>query len=228
MVRKVLSTVMVLLLVGMISSYGEALVLCVNPSGSVFASNQCKNGTIQIDPAAAGLVGPTGPQGPQGPTGPQGPQGPQGGQGPQGPTGPQGAQGPQGAPGPSHAYSTNQILVDTGNFGVLLSGFAQTIVATLPGLPAGNYVINGKATVINADSDTQDASCRLVLASNPNGILDSSAARLAGLGDLGHVTIPVQTAVAIAQGDTIDLTCATFSGGATDIGLTATLVGGIN
>jgi hypothetical protein len=109
-----------------------------------------------------------------------------------------------------------------------LKGFAQTIVGTLSGLPAGNYVVTGKATVLNIDGDPQDATCRLSLASNPNNVLDSSATRLANLSDLGHASIPVQTAVTVAQGDTIDLTCATFNGGAADIGLTATLVAAIN
>jgi len=72
MVRRVLLPVMVMLLFG-ISSYAEALVLCMNPSGSVFASDQCKGGAIQINPSAVGLVGPAGPRGPAGPAGPIGP-----------------------------------------------------------------------------------------------------------------------------------------------------------
>ena len=44
-------------------SSAEALVLCVNSSGSVTALPVCKPGWTQLDVAAAGLTGPAGPQG---------------------------------------------------------------------------------------------------------------------------------------------------------------------
>jgi hypothetical protein len=56
-------------------SSADALVLCVNASGSVTALPVCKPGWTQLDLAATGLVGPPGPAGPQGPTGPEGPAG---------------------------------------------------------------------------------------------------------------------------------------------------------
>jgi hypothetical protein len=56
----------------------NALVLCVNPSGSVTALPACKPGTTQLDIAATGLQGPPGPAGPAGPAGPPGPTGPAG------------------------------------------------------------------------------------------------------------------------------------------------------
>ena len=67
--RKALFATVVGVLFGM-SSYAEALVLCVNPSGSVTVSDQCKGNSIQITPGmVAGLQGPAGPAGPVGATG---------------------------------------------------------------------------------------------------------------------------------------------------------------
>lgn len=56
-------------------SSANALVLCVNSSGSVTAVTACKPGWTPLDVAAAGLAGPPGPQGLQGVQGVQGPQG---------------------------------------------------------------------------------------------------------------------------------------------------------
>ncbi len=44
-------------------------VLCFNPSGSVFARQQCLSNEQRLDPVALGLVGPQGPAGPPGPSG---------------------------------------------------------------------------------------------------------------------------------------------------------------
>src|SRR5262245_23132249 len=88
------------LLVG-ISSHAEALVLCANPSGSVFVRAVCQAGEKKVDPVALGLQGPKGDTGATGPAGPAGPAGPSGPTGPAGPTGPQGIQGIQGVPGPA-------------------------------------------------------------------------------------------------------------------------------
>jgi hypothetical protein len=78
MKRLLLVALMVLVSLVGISAYAEALVLCVNSSGSVTALPACKSGWTQLDIAAAGLVGPPGPVGPAGPVGPTGPQGPAG------------------------------------------------------------------------------------------------------------------------------------------------------
>ena len=109
---------MVLVTLVGISAYAEALVLCVNPSGSVFASEQCKGGTIQLNPGAVGL---TGPQGPAGPAGPAGPTGATGSVGPAGPTGATGPAGPAGSSG-------NVLFANVAGDGTLLSGTAGTSV----------------------------------------------------------------------------------------------------
>ena len=123
----------------------EALVLCVNSSGSVAVLEQCKSGMVQLDPAAVGLVGPAGPQGPTGPAGPQGP------------TGPAGPQGPTGPAGPSNAYT---------NYGAtswqrIANGTTQTVSSVT--LPAGTYTL--AATVSgNALGDARFMSCYFVSA----------------------------------------------------------------
>lgn len=88
MARKPLFAMVLGVLFGM-SSYAEALVLCVNPSGSVTVSDQCKGNSIQITPGmVAGLQGPAGPAGPVGATGSTGATGATGATGPAGPAGP--------------------------------------------------------------------------------------------------------------------------------------------
>jgi len=119
------AAVFLVCLVG-ISAYAEALVLCVNPSGSVFASEQCKGGTIQLNPGAVGLrgpPGPAGPAGPQGPAGSSGPAGPTGATGPAGPVGPTGATGPAGPAG----SSGNVLFANVDYDGTLLRGTATSV-----------------------------------------------------------------------------------------------------
>ena len=129
--KRLLSVALMVLvtLVG-ISAYAEALVLCVNPSGSVFASEQCKGGTIQLNPGAVGLTGPQGPAGPAGPAGPTGATGPAGPTGPTGATGPAGPTGLTGATGPAGpaGSSGNVLFANVAGDGTLLSGTAGTSV----------------------------------------------------------------------------------------------------
>ncbi len=120
--KRVLVSVMVLVTLVGICAHAEALVLCVNPSGSVFASEQCKGGAIQLNPVAVGLQGPAGPAGPAGPTGPTG------ATGPAGPTGPTGATGPAGPAG----SSGNALFADVAGDGTLLSGTPGTRVEFAP------------------------------------------------------------------------------------------------
>jgi hypothetical protein len=114
MKRLLLVALMVLVTLVGISAYAEALVLCVNPSGSVFASEQCKGGAIQLNPGAVGLTGLPGP------AGPAGPQGPAGSSGPAGPTGATGPAGPAGSSG-------NVLFANVDYDGNLLSGTATSV-----------------------------------------------------------------------------------------------------
>src|SRR5262249_24681971 len=125
---KTLVPVFAMFLTG-ITSYAHALTLCVNSSGSVFASDQCKGGAIPLDPGPAGLVGPPGPQGPSGPAGPVGPVGPQGPAGPQGVAGPAGPEGPQGPTGPAGPCSNAlfAIVLANGNLAVGTASSASRV-----------------------------------------------------------------------------------------------------
>jgi len=128
----------------------EALVLCVNSSGSVVVLEACKPGMMQLDPAAVGLVGPAGPEGPAGPAGPQGPTGP---------AGPQGATGPA---GPSNAYT---------NYGAtslqrIAEGTTQTVSSVT--LPVGTYTLTATVSGV-ALGDARFMSCYFISAGTLNG-----------------------------------------------------------
>jgi hypothetical protein len=176
-------------------------------------------GNVRIEGTGSALVFPDGSVvhdraeliGPQGPVGPQGPPGPTG---PAGPTGPTGPQGPAGANGVGHAY------VD-GNGSVTLDN-SFPVVASVT-VPAGSYLIFGKAELLNFDGSDQDASCALSTG-------DTTTVRLGGAVSAGcNESISVQdTAVNVPGGTTITMTCATFNGSARTTKLTAIPVDAIN
>ena len=138
MVRKLLLPMMVLLLVG-VSSYADALVLCFNSSGSVFVSDVCRGGMVQLNPSATGLVGPTGATGPAGPTGATGATGPAGATGATGPTG---SQGPSGT-----GTGMIAIVSDDPEFGVSLSA-GTTPGITVDRVSNGQYIVTFPSSVI--------------------------------------------------------------------------------
>ncbi|MGI9075957.1 MAG: collagen-like triple helix repeat-containing protein [Gemmatimonadaceae bacterium] len=125
----------------MAGSSAEALVLCVNASGSVVALDKCKAGMTQLDPAAVGLVGPAGPQGP---------------------TGAAGAQGPTGPAGPSNAY-TNYGATD---FRRIANGTTQTVSSVT--IPAGTYTLAATVSGI-ARGDARFMSCYFISAGAVKG-----------------------------------------------------------
>lgn len=129
MLRKVLLPMVVLLLLGS-SQQAAGAVLCMNSSGSVFVSDQCKGGAVPVDPGS--VVGLQGPPGPTGPTGPAGPAGQAGPTGPVGPAGPTGATGATGAAGP--AGPTGPAGLPGGGGNVLFAAvFDAVLVASTPG-----------------------------------------------------------------------------------------------
>lgn len=130
----------VIALVTAVSS-AEALVLCVNASGSVVALDKCKTGMTQLDPTAVGLVGPAGPQGPAGVAGVQGPTGPA---------------------GFSNAYA---------NYGAtdwqrIADGTTQTVSSVT--IPAGTYTLAATVTGI-ALGDARFMSCYFISAGSVKG-----------------------------------------------------------
>jgi hypothetical protein len=128
-----------------------------------------------------GSVGPLGSSGQQGPAGPMGPAGISGGgssgatgaAGPTGPAGPtgqtgatgstgvQGATGPTGPTGPSEsleAVNTSSVAITGGDSG------SATSIATLSGLPAGNYLVIARIQLNSASTTTARVSCMASLA----------------------------------------------------------------
>jgi hypothetical protein len=156
----------------------------------------------------AELIGPQGPAGPQGPQGIPGPTGPAGPQGPSGPIGPQGPAGPSGL---SHAYTASTSIVNLRT--------NDTEVASVT-VPAGNYVIFGKATLTSQDSDKQNSNCKLSTG-------DTTTIVLTGAGLPQAVSVH-DFATNLPDNTRIVMTCATFIGEAAEIKLSAIAVDAIN
>lgn len=167
----------------------------------------------------AELIGPQGPAGPQGPTGATGPAGP---------TGPTGPQGPAGANGVAHAYTDTGSLVtkilcglNCSILGVKLDG-SNPAVATVT-VPAGSYLIFGKAQLNNDDGSDQLGSCQLSTG-------DQTSVRLGSGGSASFIqSVSVQdTAINVPDGTTFTMNCGTFNGIAQNPKLTAIEVNAIN
>jgi Collagen triple helix repeat (20 copies) len=102
-----------------------------------------KNGRLH---PSWGAVGPAGPRGPVGANGVNGANGSQGPPGPSGATGAQGPKGDKGDPGPSNVIFRSQL--DAAITMSVLGGTASTIV-TMPNVPAGTWVLIGKAVPVH-------------------------------------------------------------------------------
>lgn len=157
----------------------------------------------------AELIGPQGPAGPQGPTGATGATG---AVGPTGPTGPTGPAGPTGPSGVSHAFSSG-----TKTTGIALNQNGVNVASI--SVPAGSYVVFGKATIQNTDSSSQAGDCHLSTGDKTG---------IAAIPSFGDVALSVQDTTTFSQTTTITLTCATFSGNEQWAALTAIAVDVIN
>ena len=122
------------------------------------------------------MTGPTGPAGPQGQGGVPGATGRSG---PTGSVGPSGPAGPKGDPGPSEAFSG---LHDDA---VTISSLATVATLSIP--TAGNYVIVGKAQVIDLQNMSVTVDCQLTAGAD----FDYSRAVLTGQGDEAPVVFTV-------------------------------------
>ena len=160
-------------------------------------------GGIRIDGSGSGLTFADGssvynraeligPQGPQGPIGPQGPAGPQGPTGPVGPSGPTGPQGPAGPSGVSHAW------IDKAGFVAI--GPTDTMVASLT-VPAGTYLIFGKTTLINGDSNPGVGVCKLSSGDQTTVAVDAVA------NAVDEESVSVQDSATYSTSSTITMTC---------------------
>jgi len=218
---------------------GAGLALASIPdsnTGVITGCYQMEGGQLRVIDAQAGAkclssekkltwnhTGPQGPAGPAGQTGPAGPAGAQGSQGPAGPAGPAGPQGPAGPAGSSHVFSTS------GPAFTQVNGSTNAVQVASLSLPAGLYLIQGKAGIHNEDGSTQGGSCQL----NINGSMaDIDGVNLPGqtnLTDSADAFLPLSaTADLTAGGGTVTITCATFNGFVIAPVLTALQVGAIN
>jgi hypothetical protein len=126
--------------------------------------------TAQLQASTAGPPGPPGPPGPKGDPGSAGPPGPAGSPGPAG---------PKGDPGPSEAFSgfhDNQVTITD-----------LTTVATLSIPTPGNYVIVGKAQVLDLQSTPVTVDCQLTAGDD----FDYSRVPLTAQGDEGPLPLNV-------------------------------------
>jgi hypothetical protein len=164
--------------------------------------------------------------GPPGPTGPTGPQGPIGLTGPTGPTGPEGPPGPTG---------TGKLWITRQGAEAHLGGDLETDVLSLI-VPKGAYAIIAKVELFNSiRSDStypapfQPAYCTLntgtgLPSSRP--VLDTSTVVLAGDGEDNQQVISLLDAETFdSEETTINLTCFTWDGFATNGVLEAIEVG---
>jgi hypothetical protein len=181
-----------------------------NPSGQMRVIDSEK-GQVCAKNEKALAFNQTGPQGPQGPAGPAGPAGPEGAQGPAGPAGPIGATGPQGEAGTSDVYIKH-------SDGGVSTGHVNT--ETTLTVPAGSYLVTGKAQVWNFDGDDQYADCHLTFAALTAG--DGSEINLPAT--VGEAVISVTDTATLLGENTIVMHCHIYDGWIKNVVLTATEV----
>ena len=150
--------------------------------------------------------------------GPQGPQGLQGAPGINGTNGTNGAPGPPGPSGVSHAW------IDRPSSGVDL-GAADTTVATLT-VPAGAYIIFGKAAVVNGTLSAPDyGTCDLSTGDSTPISLDTAYGGYTSV----RTPISVQDSATFSVTTTITMSCKlATTGQANSISLTAMAVDALN
>lgn len=178
-------------------------------------------GNVRIEGAGSGLIFADGSVvhnraeliGPQGPQGIQGVQGPVGAVGPAGPTGPTGATGPAGSNGFSHAWTAS---------GSAQLNNSQVTVASVT-VPAGNYFIFAKGSVLNADLSDQAANCEL----DVNGKAVASFSTPGVAGDQFAGDILQSTSVDVPDSTTILVSCGTYNGSGFGT-ITAIALGAVN
>ena len=168
-------------------SSADALVLCVNASGSVVALEKCKAGMTQLDPAALGLVGPAGAQGPAGPAGPR---------------------------GPSNGFVADNSSSPFVPIPVSANANAPTPIMSLA-LPIGSYIV--QATVgLQADialgtlDPFANVQCSLADGAGPFGA--TFRTQIGGSTD-NSASIPLLAAVSLVAADTVTVACFTDNPG---------------
>jgi hypothetical protein len=190
--------VLALLVVGggyALASAGGTIHACVKKRSHTLYTGRCKTGDKRLS------WNQTGPSGPRGATGAQGPKGATGAQGPKGATG---AQGPAGPQGPSNGYSSYTV----GAVGIPNDNAAH-IVASLT-VPAGSYMVIGKALISNSSAGQALDTCDLVPPGgryNNGADIDESAASTDPANNVAEETLSLVGPLT-TSGGTITLQCA--------------------
>lgn len=154
------------------SKKSSTIKACYKKSGSLrmlARGKRCKPGERSITWGKRGAAGSSGDAGQKGPAGPLGPAGLDGVFGVAGPPGSAGSQGSAGATGATGATgpvgpSTSREAVNTGPVTItgIDAGSANSI-ATLSGLPAGDYLVTARVQLNTSGTSAASVSCRASL-----------------------------------------------------------------
>jgi hypothetical protein len=205
---KLLKVALVATLVG---ATGSAAIAAIPGSGGVISGcRDVKSGALRVIDAEANAScksteraldwNQTGPQGPQGPVGAQGATGPQGATGAQGEPGPAGPQGMQGEPGGlSEVYAAaGSASVDGANY--------RTITSL--DLPAGSYLVSGKALVHNQQDRSAVVACNLYRGSTHLDTADATLPQPQIIGGVdSYDTIPFLASLVQTEGGQVRVEC---------------------
>jgi hypothetical protein len=166
------------------TSAGTVQACAKKSNGALRLANRCNRGETGVSWSIRGPRGLPGVPGAEGPGGLQGPQGPQGVPGSAGVTGGRGPTGTTGATGATGASANDAYTEDWTNLyvpGVATSPFNLGAVT----LPAGNFMVFGKASVNNTLDQSRSLTCGL----GTPGIDD--AGKLTNATDQVHVQLDV-------------------------------------
>jgi hypothetical protein len=133
--------------------------------------------------SAPGSLSPIGCPGPAGPQGPQGAPGAAGAAGSNGSPGAPGAPGAAGAAGPSNI----RFLSKTAAVTLSTTGGTNTTVATMTNIPAGKYLIQAEASLVNF-STPDYMRCELVVGTTVHGTTQSAGSSGTADFPVGHLT----------------------------------------
>lgn len=100
-----------------------------------------------------------------------------------------------------------------------LTNFNDTVGLRIT-LSRGNWVVFGRAVILNYDGEDQAANAQLRSLDGSN-IMDRVDVRVPSLGDGCAETLPLQGVLTVEKVDIVDITCATYKGRARQFSLIA-------
>lgn len=191
----------------------------------VDVATDCKKSERTLDWNQTGPQGPQGPQGIQGVQGTQGDNGIQGVQGVKGDRGDPGTPGSPGAQGPQGPAGASDVYIRRGGSVEKPDGNANS--HTTLQVPAGNYLISGKAVIVNGDGSNQPADCHL--STGDKTYVEVPQTRNdGGTTKDGWLAVSVMDTTSVSTWTPIWMDCHVFGGWIYNMVLTATQVGAIH